>query len=218
MGATKRLGEQILFAHAPLGVAYCAVRFGNVLGSRGSVIPTFRKQIAAGGPVTVTDPQMMRFFMSVEEAVQLVLQASVMADRGDIYLLEMGEPVRILDLAKRMIRLSGFQPGTDIPIRIVGRRPGERLHEELYGADEQLRTTTHPSILRLIQPQVKTTSSRLEVGINELCEAVSARDEALTRRILFDLISDIETDKSRSDECERARVPASPVVQEEISA
>ncbi len=94
MGATKRMGEQLLADRAPQGLAYCAVRFGNVLGSRGSVIPTFHRQIAAGGPVTVTDPHMTRYFMSVEEAVQLVLQSSVLAERGDIYMLEMGEPFR----------------------------------------------------------------------------------------------------------------------------
>lgn len=190
MGATKQLGERLLLARAPEGVAYCAVRFGNVLGSRGSVIPTFRRQIASGGPVTVTDPHMMRFFMSVEEAVQLVLQASVMADRGDIFVLEMGEPVRILELAQRMIRLSGFQPGTDIPIRIVGMRPGERLHEELHSDDERLATTEHPSIKRLIPPGVQTSTWRLDLGVEALDQAVRAHDDVLARQVLFDLVSE----------------------------
>jgi FlaA1/EpsC-like NDP-sugar epimerase len=192
MGATKQLGERLLLAYAPKGVSYCAVRFGNVLGSRGSVIPTFQRQIASGGPVTVTDPHMMRFFMSVEEAVRLVLQASVMADRGDIFVLEMGEPVRILDLARRMIRLSGFNPGTDIPIHIVGMRPGERLHEELHSGDEELSTTQHPSIKRLVRRPVHMSSDRLGIGIETLSDAVRGRDDMMARRVLFDLISDLE--------------------------
>ena len=138
MGATKRMGERLLLDRAPEGAAFCAVRFGNVLGSRGSVIPTFQRQIAAGGPVTVTDPHMTRYFMSVEEAVQLVLQSSVLAEGGDIYMLEMGEPVSILDLAHRMIRLSGLQPGLDIRIRITGPRIGEKLHEQLHSSSEDL--------------------------------------------------------------------------------
>jgi FlaA1/EpsC-like NDP-sugar epimerase len=218
MGATKRLGEQLLIARAPQGLAYCTVRFGNVLGSRGSVIPTFRRQIAAGGPVTVTDPHMMRFFMSVEEAVELVLQASVMADRGDVFMLEMGEPVRILDLARRMIRLSGFHPGTDIPIRIIGKRAGERLHEQLYDTDEQLITTSHPSILRLGAAQQRSTD-RLEVGVGELRAAVDCRDEIRARRILFDLISQGDTVGSTMAEGLRLhQQPTSSVEEEEIPA
>jgi FlaA1/EpsC-like NDP-sugar epimerase len=213
MGATKRLGEQLLIDRAPTGSAYCTVRFGNVLGSRGSVIPTFRRQIAAGGPVTVTDPHMMRWFMSVEEAVQLVLQASVMADRGDVFMLEMGEPVRILDLAQRMIRLSGYHPGTDIPIKIVGRRPGERLHEELYDAREQLVTTSHPSILRLVAPG-HLSPARLESGLDDLCLAVSCRDEDSARRILFELIKESE---APAPEREAPRRPAT-TAQEGIPA
>ncbi|HVB92991.1 MAG TPA: nucleoside-diphosphate sugar epimerase/dehydratase, partial [Acidimicrobiales bacterium] len=128
MGATKRLAEQIVLSRAPAGASYCTVRFGNVLGSRGSVIPTFTRQIANGGPVTVTDARMTRFFMSVEEAVQLVLESSVLSDGGgEVFMLEMGDPVSILDLAKRMIRLSGFKDGEDIDIEIVGVRPGEKL-------------------------------------------------------------------------------------------
>ena len=145
MGASKRLAEQTVLARAPEGAAYCTVRFGNVLGSRGSVIPTFARQIAQGGPVTVTDPRMTRFFMSVEEAVQLVLQASVLSDGGgEIFMLEMGVPVRIIDLAERMIRLSGCQVGIDIPIEIIGMRPGEKLNEELRTPDEEVLATEPP--------------------------------------------------------------------------
>ena len=218
MGATKRLGEQLLSAHAPQGLAYCTVRFGNVLGSRGSVIPTFRRQIAAGGPVTVTDPHMMRYFMSVEEAVQLVLQASLMADRGDVFMLEMGEPMNIADLARRMIRLSGFQPGTDIPIRIIGTRPGERLHEELFDVEEQLMTTAHPSILRLVASGSPSTN-RLDAGIDSLRLAAFSRDEERTRQILFELISDSENRVSPINEAALLRQSASPgSTQDEIPA
>lgn len=199
MGATKRLGEQMLLARALEGRDFCAVRFGNVLGSRGSVIPTFRRQIASGGPVTVTDPHMTRFFMSVEEAVQLVLQSAVLADRGDIHMLEMGEPVSILDLAHRMIRLSGLHPGTDIQIRIIGARVGEKVHEQLYQAGEQLVPTEHPSILRLQQDLPDHAAKRqLDAGLVELAAAAADRNEVKARRVLFDLVTEDECEPSLS--------------------
>ena len=224
MGATKRLGEQLLREYAPAGKAYCAVRFGNVLGSRGSVIPTFRRQIAAGGPVTVTDPHMTRFFMSVEEAVQLVLQSAVLAERGDIHMLEMGEPVSILDLAQRMIRLSGLHPGTDIGIRIIGARVGEKLHEQLHSNAEDLVATDHPSILRLDGPVSNRDKSHgLDIGLAELSTAVADRNEVRSRRILFDLV--VEEDQSRAgheDEIDAKRtgrqVPARVAVEAVIPA
>jgi FlaA1/EpsC-like NDP-sugar epimerase len=187
MGATKRVGERVLTERAPRGSSYCAVRFGNVLGSRGSVIPTFRRQIAAGGPVTVTDPEMARFFMSVEESVQLVLQASVLAQGGDIFMLKMGEPVRILDLAHRMIRLSGYNPGTDIAVEITGPRPGEKLREETRAPREQLLPTMHPSIDRLLEAE---PGKSIEFDLAALKAAVLRRDATLARTLLFDLATE----------------------------
>jgi len=149
MGASKKLGEQIVMAKAPVGGKFSAVRFGNVLGSRGSVIPTFLRQINGGGPVTVTDPRMTRFFMSIREAVQLVLQAAAMSEGRDVFVLEMGEQVRIIDLARRMIRLAGCRVGDDVEIKVTGVRPGEKLVEELHADDEVLEPTGHPAIRRL---------------------------------------------------------------------
>lgn len=185
MGAAKLIGERILLAQEGSDTTFCAVRFGNVLGSRGSVIPTFSRQIAAGGPVTVTDPLMTRFFMTIEEAVQLVLQASQLATGGDIFMLDMGEPVSILDLAQRMIRLSGYGVGTEIDIEFVGGRAGERLSEELCAPDEERMPTSHPSILRLVPPAIH--QDVLAKGLLKLHEAVGIRDAGEVRDELFDL-------------------------------
>ncbi len=152
MGGSKRMAEDIVRSHAGKGTALCAVRFGNVLGSRGSVIPTFLSQIAAGGPVTVTDPQMTRYFMSVEEAVQLVLQAASLARGGEVFTLEMGEPVNILELANKLIRLSGRVPGRDVAIQLIGPRPGEKCHEELVDLDEVPEPTGRSGIVVAMPP------------------------------------------------------------------
>ncbi|MBS2034355.1 polysaccharide biosynthesis protein [bacterium] len=148
MGATKRMAEKLVAQMAHPG--YAAVRFGNVLGSRGSVVPTMQKQISQGGPVTVTDPAMTRYFMTIPEAVTLVLQASGLAQGGEIYLLDMGKPVRILDLAHNLIRLCGFEPEKDIPIKITGCRPGEKLEEQLVGQNESTEPTRLSKVAKVI--------------------------------------------------------------------
>jgi FlaA1/EpsC-like NDP-sugar epimerase len=151
MGHSKALCEWLVEAvghRDDVTTRFCAVRFGNVLGSSGSVIPIFRRQIERGGPVTVTHPEMTRYFMTIPEAVSLIVQAGAIGGRGRVYVLDMGEPVKILDLARNMIRLSGKEPDVDVPIEIVGARPGEKLHEELWGEGEQVAATRHAKILR----------------------------------------------------------------------
>ena len=174
------------------GGRFCSVRFGNVLGSRGSVIPTFARQIAAGGPVTVTHPSMARFFMSVHEAVQLVLQAAVFVEGGEVFMLEMGEPVNIRDLAERMIRLSGRNVGTDVKIEINGPRPGEKLVEELRAPSERAVPTAHPSILRL--HTIALPVDALDAGILELNDLATHRRSAAATCVLFDLVRAAQTD------------------------
>jgi FlaA1/EpsC-like NDP-sugar epimerase len=151
LGQTKAVSEWIVqaaAAHEQNGTQFICVRFGNVLASSGSVIPLFRRQIARGGPVTVTHPEMTRFFMTIPEAVQLVIQAGAIGESGDIYVLDMGQPVKIVDLAHNMIRLSGKEPGRDVKVEFIGVRPGEKLHEELWGDGEQAVPTSHAKILR----------------------------------------------------------------------
>jgi FlaA1/EpsC-like NDP-sugar epimerase len=149
MGASKTLAEWAVEAaqHRFEQTRFATVRFGNVLGSSGSVVPIFRRQIAAGGPVTVTDENMTRYFMTIPEAVQLIIHSGQLGRGGEVYVLEMGEPVRIVDLARKMIQLSGREPDRDVAIEIVGRRPGEKLHEELFNPDERPRPTGQDRIL-----------------------------------------------------------------------
>jgi FlaA1/EpsC-like NDP-sugar epimerase len=183
MGASKRLGEQLVLARSPLEGRFCAVRFGNVLGSRGSVIPTFLRQINSGGPVTVTDPRMTRFFMSIREAVQLVLQAAAISEGRDVFVLEMGEQVRIIDLARRMIRLAGRRVGDDVEIKVTGVRPGEKLVEELHADNEVLEGTPHPAIRRLhphTMPLVELNSVLEQLA----ADAAAGRDEQVRAGLL----------------------------------
>ena len=151
MGASKALAEWAVEAMAARypNTRYATVRFGNVLGSSGSVVPIFRRQIAAGGPVTVTDERMTRYFMTIPEAVQLVIRSGSLSERsGEVFVLEMGEPIKIIDLAETMIRLSGLEPGRDIAIEVVGARPGEKFHEVLYNPYERAQPTAAQKIIR----------------------------------------------------------------------
>jgi FlaA1/EpsC-like NDP-sugar epimerase len=168
MGATKRVAELVCLAAGAEGsrTQFLAVRFGNVLGSNGSVIPRFRQQIARGGPVTVTHPEMRRYFMTIPEASQLVLQAGALGQRGEIFVLDMGQPVRILDLARDLILLSGLRPDVDIPIVFTGLRPGEKLYEELSIKGENMLPTRHPKIA--IWKTIAAPASRVQKMIDEL--------------------------------------------------
>jgi FlaA1/EpsC-like NDP-sugar epimerase/dTDP-4-amino-4,6-dideoxygalactose transaminase len=187
MGATKRAAE-----HVVVGVGrrhdlpYAAVRFGNVLGSRGSVVPTFLRQILAGGPVTVTSEDMTRYFMSIPEAVSLVLQAGAIADAGRIFLLDMGEPASILGLARQMIRLAGLRPDDDIRIEIIGPRPGERLHERLRDEAEEDEPAAHPSI-SVLRPKLTLDWERLVRTMEEL-ERCCRDDDDAVRGALMDML------------------------------
>jgi FlaA1/EpsC-like NDP-sugar epimerase len=156
MGASKALAEWAIEAaqNRYHGTRYAAVRFGNVLGSSGSVVPIFRRQIAAGGPVTVTDPDMTRYFMTIPEAVQLIIRSGDLTTGSQIFVLEMGEPVKIVDLARNMIRLSGKEPDVDIAIEVVGRRPGEKLHEELFDPGERPQPTPAEKIVAAVRPRL----------------------------------------------------------------
>ncbi|HEX2345572.1 MAG TPA: nucleoside-diphosphate sugar epimerase/dehydratase [Gaiellaceae bacterium] len=175
MGQSKALCEWLVesWGHRDdTTTRFCGVRFGNVLGSSGSVIPIFRKQIARGGPVTVTHPEMTRYFMTIPEAVQLVIQAGAIGGRGQVYVLDMGEPVKIVDLADTMIRLSGKEPGAQIAIEFVGARPGEKLHEELWSDSETVTPSTHEAILLVTRPPID--QQWLEDELDELARLVDA--------------------------------------------
>lgn len=176
MGATKRIAEiycQTLNGHA--GTHFITTRFGNVLGSAGSVVPLFQQQIAAGGPVTITHPDITRFFMTISEAASLILQAGAMGRGGEIFVLDMGKPVKIKDLAENLIRLSGLQPGRDIKLEYVGLRPGEKMHEELFYTKEELLGTEHPKLL--LANSCPHEWPVLEGEVYALGDAVSAFDE-----------------------------------------
>jgi FlaA1/EpsC-like NDP-sugar epimerase len=200
MGATKRWSELIVRKIALEAQVqnkqsiYCSVRFGNVIGSNGSVVPLFKKQIANGGPVTITDPDMTRYFMAIPEAAELIVQAGALSDGGDVFLLDMGEPVRIGDLAENMIRLAGSQvrdernPDQGIAIEVIGKRPGEKLYEELFYDRNNVQQTSHPKIMR-------ATSSLSEKDdptdwLVQMEAAVQNEDEEEAKRLLFALIGD----------------------------
>lgn len=184
MGACKRVAEQYVQARAVgSNCRLVTVRFGNVLDSAGSVVPIFRKQIAEGGPLTVTHPEMVRFFMLIPEAAQLVIQAGAMGNGGEIFVLDMGEPVRVMDLARDMIRLSGLREGEDIEIDITGLRPGEKLYEELYGENEKHQPTNHKKIM--VAASMPRSLPAMIAATNQLIDAANTSVEDV-RQILRD--------------------------------
>ncbi|KKB79370.1 capsular biosynthesis protein [Devosia limi DSM 17137] len=201
MGGTKRWAELIVrekaaeAARTGTSQRFCAVRFGNVLGSNGSVVPLFKEQIARGGPLTLTDPGMTRYFMSIHEAAELIVQAGALSEGGDVFLLDMGQPMLISDLAENMIRLAGLtvrsetQPDGDIEIVATGKRPGEKMYEELFYDAATARPTRHPKILRAAPA---SDDSSLGSALHELSLALAQENELAARNILFGLI--VETD------------------------
>lgn len=189
MGATKWLGEQLVRVVADeTGLPYSCVRFGNVLGSRGSVVPIFERQIAQGGPVRVTHEDATRYFMTIPEAVQLILQADAHAGSGDVFILDMGEPVRILDLAENLIKLSGFKPNKNLEIRVVGLRPGEKLHETLTSPKESVLETNIPKLNRLDLTHASPLAPT-DTALARLRESATSSPE-LVRESLWKLIPD----------------------------
>ena len=187
MGATKRIAERLCQAlDIRSRTRFTAVRFGNVLGSAGSVVPLFRQQIETGGPLTLTHPDMERFFMTIPEACQLIMQAAAIGRGGEIFVLDMGAPVRIRYLAEQMIRLSGRRPGVDISIEYIGLRPGEKLFEELFYTSEDLRETGHPK-LRVARAHPEERTEELDRALDDLAYAVATGDDGALRSILWQL-------------------------------
>ena len=189
MGATKRAAEKIIQSYnANSKTTFMAVRFGNVLGSSGSAIPTFQKQINEGGPITITHPEMTRYFMSIQEASQLILQCGALGRDGEIFLLEMGQPIRIVQMAKDLIRLSGFEPDVDIPIVFTGLRPGEKLYEELQLLNEKKVSTSHRKIMILKDKTLHIPWTILKPSIQELILAAKNVDSEKIQMILRQIL------------------------------
>jgi len=191
MGASKRVAEMIVQGADKEGATrFMAVRFGNVIGSSGSVIPLFQQQIAQGGPVTVTHPDITRYFMSIPEAAQLILQAGAMGEGGEIFILDMGEPVRIADMARDLIRLNGLEPDRDIALEFIGLRPGEKLYEELITVGEGIVPTGHSKVLVLRGTTVGREA--LNARIDRLGEIARGPDTGRLKVALKELIPEYE--------------------------
>jgi FlaA1/EpsC-like NDP-sugar epimerase len=189
MGASKRVAEHlVLHTATQSGCCFSVVRFGNVLGSRGSVVPTFQHQIESGGPITITHPSICRYFMTIPEAVQLVLQASVFSKGGEVFMLNMGEPIKIVDLAKDLIHLSGYELGRDIDIVYTGLRPGEKLFEELLIPGEEYEPTSHAKLLA-VRNASQMIPEELSDSLNQLCDAAQKNDKPLIQALLKQLVN-----------------------------
>lgn len=188
MGASKRVAEMVVQELAGRSkTRFMAVRFGNVLGSRGSVIPLFKRQIEQGGPITITHPEIIRYFMTIPEAAQLVLQAGALGQGGEVFVLDMGDPVKIVDLARDMIKLSGLEPDVDVEIKFTGLRPGEKLYEELLTAEEGTNATNHRKIF--VARSEAINREKLELGLTLLQSAASEGDDMAIRRGLKALVT-----------------------------
>jgi FlaA1/EpsC-like NDP-sugar epimerase len=199
MGASKAMAEWIVeaAAHRHRGTRFAGVRFGNVLASSGSVVPIFRSQIERGGPVTVTHPEMTRYFMTIPEAVQLVIRAGdIGSGRGDVFVLDMGTPVKIVDLAHNMIRLAGYEPETEIAVEFTKPRPGEKLHEELFGAGESRLPTAAKRIHRAVR-ETPIDPDWVESTLDQLEQMILAGDEANLAERVVELISSRGGDTAR---------------------
>ena len=190
MGASKRVAENIVLNESiDTDAKYTVVRFGNVLGSRGSVVPIFQEQIRKGGPVTVTDPNMERYFMTIPEAVYLVLESAGLSKNCETFVLDMGKQVRIMDLAEDLIRLSGLEPGRDIEIRFTGIRPGEKLSEDLWNKGQTLEPTIHPDIFKLERHDL-IPKEKLDPLVERLNELAQDEKEDEIRKLLNGIIPD----------------------------
>ncbi|MDA9992041.1 polysaccharide biosynthesis protein, partial [Candidatus Marinimicrobia bacterium] len=197
MGATKRLAEMVslYFDRSQNDTDFMAVRFGNVLGSSGSVIPIFQDQIKNGGPLTITDPNMKRFFMSIPEASQLILQAGSIGKGGEVFILDMGRPIKIIDIANQLIKLSGYEPGKDIEIKVTGSRPGEKIVEELSLPNENLDKTTHNKIMVLNDSLIDNKNlKKVFKDIKYLERSIAGRDAEEVRLILASILPEYEPD------------------------
>ncbi len=207
MGASKRLCEMVIQCRTDSKTSFAAVRFGNVLGSNGSVIPLFRRQIEAGGPITLTDKRIIRYFMTIPEAAQLVMQAGALATSGELFVLDMGKPVKILELAENMIRLSGLEPYTDIEIKEIGLRPGEKLYEELLMHNESLSKTTNHMIF--IEKDTPLSREAVEEKLAILREAVLAAEDELSpvsiREAMMQVVPTYHTPESVNRDAANAR-------------